>query len=86
MAKDQDKFTTTIKCPGCEQTGTVWWAEAETRPRPIAGTKRTMLRVSEGFSVKKPVGAPTGFGRAKNGVPQGITRAICVQCGTVQKS
>jgi hypothetical protein len=86
MAKDQDKYTTTIKCPGCEQTGTIHWAEAEIRPRPLAGQRRTLVRVSEGFRLTKPVGAPTGFGRAKNGIAPGVTRIICDQCETVQKT
>jgi hypothetical protein len=85
MAKERDRFTSAIKCPGCEQSGVVHWAEAEIRPRQ-AGQRRTMIRISDGFRLTKPVGAPTGFGRAKNGVPPGVTRAICDHCGTVQKT
>lgn len=84
--KEPDRFTTTVKCPGCDQTGTVTWAEAEIRPRPPGGVRRTMVRVSEGFRMTKPVGAATGFGRAKNGIAPGVTRLVCDRCDTVQKT
>jgi hypothetical protein len=86
MAKHQGNYSTVIKCPGCEQTGTVHWAEAEVRPRPSAGLRRTIVRVSAGFRMTKPVGAPTGFGRAKNGIVPGVTRVLCDRCETVQKT
>jgi len=73
-----------ITCPGCSQTGTLFWADGDQAPK--AGQRRRLVRVSNGFHLRKPVGAPTGFGRAKNGIEPGHTRIVCDQCETVQNA
>lgn len=42
------QFVTTLKCPGCSQTGSIGWEEVPPR-EGLAGLSRKLLFMSSGF-------------------------------------